>query len=115
MGACTVACLACRVHATVDEYMSHRRCSTLLVRSQQQPEPHQAGILHGTGLVLQGPTRSVQQVDAPEGNGTGFVWDDKGHVVSASSSAGKLACLGPQKRAQIHATAVATAPSVSAC
>ena len=44
-------------------------------------------------MVLQGPTRSVQQVDAPEGNGTGFVWDDKGHVVSASRTAGKLACL----------------------
>ena len=89
--------------------------------------------------MLQGPTRSVQQVDAPEGNGTGFVWDDKGHVVSARRTAGKLArarsclqrmleawgssrplpamlaCLGTLKRAQTHATAVATAPSVSAC
>ena len=69
----------------------------------------------GTRLVLQGPTRSVQQVDAPEGNGTGFVWDDKGHVVSTSRTASKLACLGLLKRAQTHATVAAAAPSVSAC
>ena len=31
---------------------------------------------------MQGGTRRKGEVDTPEGNGTGFVWDNEGHVVT---------------------------------
>ncbi|GLI70035.1 hypothetical protein VaNZ11_014773, partial [Volvox africanus] len=33
-------------------------------------------------VALQGRTAASPEVDVPEGNGTGFVWDDEGHVVT---------------------------------
>ncbi|KAK9811738.1 hypothetical protein WJX72_009303 [[Myrmecia] bisecta] len=33
-------------------------------------------------ITLQGTVRASQVVEAPEGNGTGFVWDQQGHVVT---------------------------------